>query len=90
MAGPMYQALSAWNPHDARLLGLMCISAFVPGGAISVDSKWNSACIATCADNAGMMRHSCNTFSVMFACGIKLHQKLMENSAGTLARPARK
>eukprot|EP00957_Ditylum_brightwellii_P058464 4433510-Ditylum_brightwellii.AAC.1 len=57
---------------------------------MEVDSKWNSPSIATCADNFGFILHGLKMLSIRFACGIKLHQKLIGKSAGMLASPVKK
>ena len=64
------------------LLGLLCISISVPGGAIGVESKWKSPSHAAHADSRGFYLHALTMLTLRSTYSHNRHQYPIGNLSG--------
>ena len=88
MDGPTYQPTSLFSSYVFLLLGLICATILVPGGAKGVDMKSNSPNIYVYAETFGCARTARNRFKVILACSSNLSHSESGKLGSTLANPA--
>ena len=81
----MYYAFLALRLNVCLLSSFTCIIICDPGGAIDVESKWNSPSIAAHADNFGFCLWGRIMMTLRSHCSNSLHQYDMGNDGGSEA-----